>query len=256
MRGWNQHFRKVQRSRTPRWHCERRFWSLRSLYWTRIICVSNDSSKSKGCHCKATRLWWTSSRRRISIHTGKISKVRMFTNIDTSSTTQVAKILVQHRRPSGSSWTNFVRTPTRRPLVVKTIWGKSMDLGWEKVSNWEYLFVRRQQGLFLSVYMDDIKMAGENQNMAPMWKKLMKLWILENQHHSLTMYTWDVLNVKAHRTKVLLTNIQRNVRITNCCWSNSKITRVGKTPRQDGRMVLRHGMACSNMRWKKLRVGE
>ena len=36
------------------------------------------------------------------------------------------------------------------------------------------MFVRRQQGLFLSVYMDDIKMAGENQNMAPMWKKLMK----------------------------------------------------------------------------------
>ena len=29
--------------------------------------------------------------------------------------------------------------------------------GWEKVSNWECLFVHSQQGLFLSVYVDDIK---------------------------------------------------------------------------------------------------
>ena len=36
------------------------------------------------------------------------------------------------------------------------------------------LFVHRKRGLFLSVYVDDIKMAGKNQNLAPMWKKLMK----------------------------------------------------------------------------------
>ena len=32
-----------------------------------------------------------------------------------------------------------------------------------------------QQGLFLSVYVDDIKIAGRKQNMAPMCKKLLKL---------------------------------------------------------------------------------
>ena len=36
------------------------------------------------------------------------------------------------------------------------------------------MFVHRKQGLFLSVYVDDIKMAGKKQNVAPMWKKLMK----------------------------------------------------------------------------------
>ena len=37
------------------------------------------------------------------------------------------------------------------------------------------MYVRsRKQGLFLSVYVDDIIMAGRKQNMAPMWKKLMK----------------------------------------------------------------------------------
>ena len=49
-----------------------------------------------------------------------------------------------------------------------------LELGWEKVPNWECMFVHRKLRLFLSVYVDDIKMAGKKQNMAPMWKKLMK----------------------------------------------------------------------------------
>ena len=49
-----------------------------------------------------------------------------------------------------------------------------MELGWERVPIWECLFVHRTQGLFLSVCVDDIKTAGKKQNMAPMWKKLMK----------------------------------------------------------------------------------
>ena len=46
--------------------------------------------------------------------------------------------------------------------------------GWEKVPNWECLFVHRQKGLFLSVYVDDIKLAGKKQNIDPMWKVLNK----------------------------------------------------------------------------------
>ena len=49
-----------------------------------------------------------------------------------------------------------------------------LERGWEKVANSECLFVHRKQGLFLSVYVDDIKLAGKKQNMAPMWKKLTK----------------------------------------------------------------------------------
>ena len=36
-------------------------------------------------------------------------------------------------------------------------------------------FAHRKQGLFLSVFVDDIKMVGKKQNMTHMWKKLMKL---------------------------------------------------------------------------------
>ena len=44
--------------------------------------------------------------------------------------------------------------------------------GWEKIPNWECLFVHREKGLFLSVYVDDIKLAGKKQNLDPMWKLL------------------------------------------------------------------------------------
>ena len=46
--------------------------------------------------------------------------------------------------------------------------------GGEKVSNWECLFVHREKGLFLSVYVDDIKLAGKKENIDPMWKVLNK----------------------------------------------------------------------------------
>ena len=36
-----------------------------------------------------------------------------------------------------------------------------MEYGWEKVPNWECVFENREKGLFLSVYVDDIKLAGE-----------------------------------------------------------------------------------------------
>ena len=45
---------------------------------------------------------------------------------------------------------------------------------WEKVPNWECLFVNREKGLLLSVSVDDIKLAGKKQNIGPTWKILMK----------------------------------------------------------------------------------
>ena len=38
----------------------------------------------------------------------------------------------------------------------------------------ECFFVHREEGLFLSVYVDDIKLAGKKQNINPMWKVLNK----------------------------------------------------------------------------------
>ena len=40
----------------------------------------------------------------------------------------------------------------------------SLEHGWEIVPTWECLFVHRQKGIFWSVYVDDIKLAGKNDN--------------------------------------------------------------------------------------------
>ena len=67
---------EVQRScRAPRRHCKKRLWNLCSFHWKGLTCISNDCSKSNGCHRQTTRLWWTSSWRSIIIHAGKKRKV-------------------------------------------------------------------------------------------------------------------------------------------------------------------------------------
>ena len=79
--------------------------------------------------------------------------------------------------------------------------------GWEKIPNWECVFVHREKGLFLSVYVDDIKLAGKKQNIEN-WlernttlircgKYSIKKLIWENQHLSLITYTWTALNDNA-----------------------------------------------------------
>ena len=47
--------------------------------------------------------------------------------------------------------------------------------GWVKVSNWKCFIIHREKGLFLSLYVDDIKLAGKKQHINPMWKVLNKV---------------------------------------------------------------------------------
>ena len=67
-----------------------------------------------------------------------------------------------------------------------------LKYGWEKVSNWECLFVHREKGLFFSVYVDDIKLAGKK-ILIRCGKYSMKKLIWENQHLSLIMCNWGAL---------------------------------------------------------------
>ena len=64
------------------------------------------------------------------------------------------------------------------PLAV-LLWERQfekvlLNYGWEKVPTRECLFVNREKRLFLSVYVDVIKLAGKKQNIDPMWKILTK----------------------------------------------------------------------------------
>ena len=64
-------------------------------------------------------------------------------------------------------------------LFAGLLWERQFEkiplkYGWEKVYNWECLFVHREKRLFLSVYVDGIKLAGKKQYKNPMWKVLNK----------------------------------------------------------------------------------
>ena len=93
--------------------------------------------------------------------------------------------LPRHKWPkswSSVSWGDPV-CPLERNLyghlLAGLVWERQFEKillqhGWEKVPNWECLFVHREKGSFLSVYVDDIKLAGKKQNIDPMWKLLNK----------------------------------------------------------------------------------
>ena len=69
---------------------------------------------------------------------------------------------------------NLYRHPLAGLLWEMQFEKNLLQYGWEKVSNWECLVVHRQKGLFLSVSVDDVKLAGKKQNIDPPWKILMK----------------------------------------------------------------------------------
>ena len=91
--------------------------------------------------------------------------------------------LPRHKRPKSWSSMDDPVVPLERNLcghpLAGLLWERQFEKillkhGWEKVPIWECLFVHRQKGLFLSVYVDDIKLAGKKQNIDPMWKLLNK----------------------------------------------------------------------------------
>ena len=58
---------------------------------------------------------------------------------------------------------NSVWSSTLRTEMGKTIRENYFGTRMGKVPNWERLFGNRQKGLFLSVYVDDLKLAGKKQ---------------------------------------------------------------------------------------------
>ena len=91
--------------------------------------------------------------------------------------------LPRHNWPK--SWSSMEEpvVPLERNLyghpLAGLLWERQFEkillkYGWEKVPNWDCLFVHREKGLFLSVYVVDKKLAGKKQNLDPMWKLLDK----------------------------------------------------------------------------------
>ena len=101
------------------------------------------------------------------------SKVRMCRYLDTSTTTQVAPILVQHWRPSRSSWTKSVWSPTCRMIVGKTIWKQmsTCDLGGKSSGLGMPTRASKAKPILIGIR----GWLEEHKTPPFMWKKLMKL---------------------------------------------------------------------------------
>ncbi len=95
------------------------------------------------------------------------------------------------RRPKDGSW-NGIEDPVCKlrlnlyghPLAG-LLWEKHCQAavfkhGFTKVQGWECLYKNPTQQLFLSIYVDDFKMAGNANNISPMWAKLKQDLALED----------------------------------------------------------------------------
>ena len=91
--------------------------------------------------------------------------------------------LPRHKWPKSWSSMEDPVVPLERNLyghpLAGLLWERQFENillkhGWEKIPNWECPFVHRQKGLFLSVYVNDIKLTGRQQISDPMWKVLNK----------------------------------------------------------------------------------
>ena len=110
----------------------------------------------------------------------------------------------------------------------------------------ECVFVHRKQGLFLSVYVDYIKMAGKKQNMAPTWKKLMKQVDLDEpnsflHHENLGTHSKWMSN----RTKESSMDTEKRSNHEFLLEQLKKLPGWEKPHAKNGCVVVWHGRTCS-----------
>ena len=161
---------KVQRqSRTSRWRCERWFRIVCSIYWTRIISITNDSRNNHG-HCIKIPGCAGQAADAASAYTQvKMEDAPTLLNIPKSECTDIWVRLPKHKWPKSWSSMEDPVVPLERNLyghpLAGLLWERQFEIiilkhGWEKISNWKCLFVHREKLLFSSVYVYDIHQIG------------------------------------------------------------------------------------------------
>ena len=94
--------------------------------------------------------------------------------LDTSTKTQMPRSWSSMENPVVPLERNLYGHPLAGLFWERQFEKVLLENGWEKHPNWECLFDNKKKGFFLSVHVDDIKMAGMKQNLDPMRKMLMK----------------------------------------------------------------------------------
>ena len=128
-----------------------------------------------------------------------------------------------------------------------------MEHGWENVPNCERFSLTEKKGLFLSVYVDDIKLAGkEAEHQTDLEKYSCKTLVLENRHHSLTMFIWVALKENARLARILWIFLQvcLNLEFLLGLWKAALFKETWR------KKILMVSKSCKEMREKILRTGE
>ena len=146
----------------------------------------------------------------------------------------------RHKWPKSWSSMEDPVVPLERNLYVHPLavllWERQFEKillkhGWEKIPNWQCLFVHHRKGLFLSVYVDDIKSAGKNKMLILCGNYSIKKLIWENQHHFLTTYIWVALkeSVKLVTILCIIMEVCLNPGFLPELWKNTRNKRHGET---------------------------
>ena len=188
---------------------------LRSIHRTRIISISNDSRQDHGYHLQIASLRWTSSWRSICLHPSKNgrcsqiienSKFGVSRHLDSSTTTQMAKIMVFYRRPSCSFWTELEWSSFGRTIMGKAIWENPIEARlWEgvQIGNDSSHTVKKEYP-YLCMWMTSNWLV-RNKTLTRCGKYTMKNVIWENEHLCWIMCSWAALNDNVKQAKILWT---------------------------------------------------
>ena len=175
---------KIQRSSCiPRRHCERWFWILCSIHWTRIISITNHCSKNLGYHIQTARVRRTSSGRSICLYPGKNdrcskiienSQIGMSRHLDSSTTTQMAKIMVSMEDPVVLLERNLYGHPLAGLLWERQFEKILLKYGWRKfpIGN-AYSYTVKKDYSYQCMWMTS-NWLERNKNINPMWNVLNK----------------------------------------------------------------------------------
>ena len=189
---------EVQRhSRAPGGQCKRRFWSLRSFYWTRLVCVPNDWFKKKRCYRKITRLWWTSSCCSKSAH--KLEDAPRLLQIPYS---ECPDVWTRPPRPEWpNSWANIEDpvVPLERSLDGHSLAG--LLLGGRKSQIGSVCLFIENKGYFCHFMWMTSRWLERSRIWLPCGRNWWKTWTWMNPHHFLTTCTWVALTENANRMK-------------------------------------------------------
>ena len=97
---------------------------------------------------------------------------------------------------------------------------------------------------------------GKKQNMAPMWKKLMKNVDVGEPTSFLDHANLGCAQHECKINEIVIDEFRKMFESRISAGATEKILRMRETSRKDGSVVLRHGRSCSKMREQILRTSK